>query len=154
LISANAEYVITDSDLTVSTLLAFGNALRGVDTSSIGSYQVTSTGRNVGGQAVLIPQLDNAEMQAILALFRGDTTLDSSPVSLDEVDAPPLEAEPGPSTPGEPTPEPAIVGGPAGESGLLQLLLPILLEQASPAQTDPPADNTIGWVPDPLVTCD
>jgi LCP family protein required for cell wall assembly len=154
LISANAEYVITDSDLTVSTLLAFGNALRGVDTSSIGSYQVTSTGRNVGGQSVLIPQLDNSEMQAILALFRGDTTLDSSPVSLDDVDAPPLEAEPGPTTPGEPTPEPAIVGGPAGESGLLQLLLPILLEQASPAQADPPADNTIGWVPDPLVTCD
>ena len=154
LISANAEYVITDSDLTVSRMLAFGNALRGVDTSSIGSYQVTSTGRNVGGQAVLIPQLDNSEMQAILALFRGDTALDSSPVSLEEVDTPALEAEPGASTPGEPTPEPALVGGPAGESGLLQLLLPILLEQIAPAQTDPPADNTIGWVPDPLVTCD
>jgi len=154
LISTNAEYVITDSDLTVSTMLAFGNALRGVDTSSIGSYQVTSTSRNVGGQAVLIPQLDNAEMQAILGLFRGDTTLDASPVALDEVDSAPLEANPGPSESEGPTPEPAVVGGPAGESGLLQLLLPLLLEELAPAQTDPPEDNTIGWVPDPLVTCD
>ena len=154
LISTNAEYVITDSDLTISTMLAFGNALRGVDTSSIGSYQVSSTSRNVGGQAVLIPQLDNAEMQGILSVFRGDTALDASEVALDEADGAPLEADPGAPDPGAPAPEPAVVGGPAGESGLLQLLLPLLGEVLAPSQSEPPADNTIGWVPDPLVTCD
>ena len=56
--------------------------------------------------------------------------------------------------PGAPAPEPAVVGGPAGESGLLQLLLPLLPEMLAPSQSEPPADNTIGWVPDLLVTCD
>ncbi|MEL0075551.1 MAG: hypothetical protein VW708_05420, partial [Ilumatobacter sp.] len=93
-------------------------------------------------------------MQGILSVFRGDTALDASEVALDEADGALLEADPGAPDPGAPAPEPAVVGGPAGESGLLQLLLPLLPEVLAPSQSEPPEDNTIGWVPDPLVTCD
>ena len=156
LIEANADDVITDSELSLSAMLGFAQVLRSVDTSTIGSYQVEATGRTVGGQAVLIPTLSGDSMSAILDIFQGDSPIEGSPVRLSELPATSTTTRPPnivPTTVPDTTPDLTVPedtttttlgAGPAGEVTPLLALLP--------SQTTPD-DNTIGWVPDPSVIC-
>jgi LCP family protein required for cell wall assembly len=151
LIEANADDVVTDSELSLTTMLGFANTLRTVDTDSIASYQVEATGRTVGGQAVLIPTLANETMRGILDIFQGDSTIDGNPISLSDIEqaatttttAPPVDAPAG----DEPSSEPVGDAG-AGPAGEVTPIWGSLVRQV------PPDDNTIGWVPDPAITCD
>ena len=61
---------MTDSELSVSTMLGLANILRSVDTANA-PYQIASVGRIVSGQSVLIPTIRNSEMRAILDIFQG-----------------------------------------------------------------------------------
>jgi len=137
LIETNADQVVTDSNLSVSTMLGFANILRSVDTSNARSYQIDAAGRIVGGQSVLIPTLQNSAMRSILDIFQGDSLIEGSPVTLDDVTTtvdPEIEQD-----------EPDVPVGAAGES------TPLI---AGLQQQDTPDDNTLGWVPDPSVICD
>ena len=137
LIETNADQVVTDSNLSVATMLGFANILRSVDTSNARSYQIDAAGRIVGGQSVLIPTLQNSAMRSILDIFQGDSLIEGSPVTLDDVTTtvdPEIEQD-----------EPDVPVGAAGES------TPLI---AGLQQQDTPDDNTLGWVPDPSVICD
>ncbi|MEY2974071.1 MAG: hypothetical protein RIR49_491, partial [Actinomycetota bacterium] len=152
LIEANADDVVTDSELSLTTMLGFANTLRTVDTNAISSYQIEATGRTVGGQAVLIPTLANETMRGILDIFQGDSTIDGDPISLSDLEQTSSSATtttvanaPAGDDPSGDDPSDDASAGPAGE------VTPIwgsLIRQA------PPDDNTIGWVPDPSIICD
>ncbi|MGA1437176.1 MAG: LCP family protein [Ilumatobacteraceae bacterium] len=137
LIETNADQVVTDSNLSVTTMLGFANILRSVDTSNARSYQIDAVGRIVGGQSVLIPTLQNSAMRSILDIFQGDSLIEGSPITLDDVTTtvdPEIEQD-----------EQDVPIGAAGES------TPLI---AGLQQQDTPDDNTLGWVPDPSVICD
>ena len=143
LIETNADQVVTDSELSVSTMLGFANILRSVDTANGRSYQIAAAGRIVSGESVLIPTLRNSEMRAILDIFQGDSLIEGTSITLDDIatttttviaDEQQEEQE-----------EQASVVGAAGQSTPLIVGL---------VQQDTPDDNTLGWVPDPNIICD
>ena len=143
LIETNADQVVTDSELSVSTMLGFANILRSVDTANARSYQIAAAGRIVSGESVLIPTLRNSEMRAILDIFQGDSLIEGTSITLDDIatttttviaDEQQEEQE-----------EQASVVGAAGQSTPLIVGL---------VQQDTPDDNTLGWVPDPNIICD
>jgi LCP family protein required for cell wall assembly len=136
LIETNADQVVTDSELSVSTMLGFANILRAVDASNARSYQIDAAGRIVSGQSVLIPTLQNSAMRSILDIFQGDSLIEGAPITLSDV----TTTEASTDEEGQES-----VGGAAGES------TPLI---AGLAQQDTPDDNTLGWVPDPTIICD
>lgn len=82
LISANAEYVVTDTELTLRRMLEFANTLRALDPESLTTYRVDARSETTAaGESVLIPRIGNDDMQAILAVFRGEATIASAPDS-------------------------------------------------------------------------
>ena len=90
LIETNSDYVTTDRALTVNRLLEFAGLLQYLSPDQITSYQIESTPRRVSGNSVLIPRLDTENMQAILALFRGEAALADAPEQvLSETTVPP-----------------------------------------------------------------
>lgn len=166
LIEANADDVVTDSDLSLATMLGFANTLRTVDTGAISSYQIEATGRTVSAQAVLIPTLSSETMRGILDIFQGDSTIDGNPISLSDLEqaitTTTTTATTGSTTTGptdadadEPAGEPSDApadGSPAEDAtGPAGEVTPIWAELVRQV---PPDDNTIGWVPDPAVICD
>jgi hypothetical protein len=60
-------------------MLEFAGVLRSLDPNAIASYQIESTSQNVSGQSVQIPQTKGENMQAILAVFRGEALLADAP---------------------------------------------------------------------------
>jgi LCP family protein required for cell wall assembly len=79
LLETNREYLTIDSELTVGKMLEFAGVLRSLDPNAIASYQIESTSQNVSGQSVQIPQTKGDNMQAILAVFRGEAQLADAP---------------------------------------------------------------------------
>ena len=80
LITANRNYIVTDPDLTVRRMLEFANALKNFDPASVTTYRIDSTPHTTSdGAQVEIPQIRSDNMQAILAVFRGEATLSSAP---------------------------------------------------------------------------
>ena len=138
LIETNADEVVTDSELSVSTMLGFANILRSVDTANARSYQIAAAGRIVSGKSVLIPTLRNSEMRAILDIFQGDSLIEGTSITLDDIATTTVSAD-------EEQEEQASVVGAAGQS------TPLI---AGLVQQDTPDDNTLGWVPDPTTICD
>jgi len=153
--------------------------LRRIDIGAIGSYQITATGRSVGGQAVLIPLLRGNEMEDILDIFQGDATIEGSPIRLSEIDDATSTTTADVTTTtsdaasddetgdnavtdnvttddtatDEPTSTEPAVGDdlrtPAGESATISRWI-----NQDDADSASPDDNTIGWVPDASVLCD
>lgn len=79
IIDASIEFVTRDDGLTIGRLLQFGQAMRELDPNAIQTYQIETYPMTIGGQAVLDPRLDGENMQAVLAVFRGDTQLAVAP---------------------------------------------------------------------------
>jgi LCP family protein required for cell wall assembly len=82
LIRAATEYVVTDRDLTAARMLEFAGVMNDVDPASILTYQIEASDRNINGAAVLVPNTDGENMQAILAMFRGETSLADAPTQV------------------------------------------------------------------------
>lgn len=80
LIRAGTDYIVTDRALTPARMMEFAGVMNDVDPASITTYQIEASGRNINGNAVLIPNTDGENMQAVLALFRGDISLADAPV--------------------------------------------------------------------------
>ncbi|MEY3615049.1 MAG: hypothetical protein RLZZ518_49 [Actinomycetota bacterium] len=74
--------VITDDRITPRDLLSLAQAMRNLDTSGVNSYTVEWSMRRIGSESVLMPVTDTPSMQAIFAIFRGQTS--SSDVASDE----------------------------------------------------------------------
>jgi LCP family protein required for cell wall assembly len=79
LIETNREYLVTDVGLTVRRMLEFANTLRNLDPSEIATYRIESYSETRGGQSVEIPAIRGDNMQAILAVFRGEAMLAAAP---------------------------------------------------------------------------
>ena len=80
LITANRRYIVTDPDLTLRRMLEFANALKNFDPAAVTTYRIDSTSHTTSdGAKVEIPQIRGDNMQAILAVFRGEATLASAP---------------------------------------------------------------------------
>ncbi|BAN03810.1 LCP family protein [Ilumatobacter coccineus] len=87
LLETSDEYVLTDTGLTVDKVLQYSGVLRSIDPATITTYQIQASGQNIGGASVLVPRISGDNMQAVLALFKGEATLASAPsAELDEVD--------------------------------------------------------------------
>lgn len=143
LIETNADQVVTDSELSVSTMLGFANILRSVDTANARSYQIAAAGRIASGESVLIPTIRNSEMRAILDIFQGDSLIEGTSITLDDIATTTTTVTADEQQ--EEQEEQASVVGAAGQSTPLIVGL---------VQQDTPDDNTLGWVPDPNIICD
>ena len=97
LIKAATQYVVTDSGLSPAKLLEFAGVLNDVEPAGILTYQIESSPREVNGADVLEPQIEGENMQAVLAMFRGETSLAEAPT---QVFAPTTTAPPRPSADG------------------------------------------------------
>jgi len=136
--SATGGNVVTDPGLSVAKLMEFAGVMRDVQPGGIPTYQIEAVGRETSsGADVLEPQLDGDNMQAVLAMFRGETSLAEAPVQ--EFAATTVPA----TRPGAEEPE-ASVETAATEVETTSEALP-------PA--DAPEENTFGIVPPRDVTC-
>jgi anionic cell wall polymer biosynthesis LytR-Cps2A-Psr (LCP) family protein len=79
LLETNRDYLTVDSELTIGRMLEFAGVLRSLDPNAIASYQIESDSQNVSGQSVQIPRTKGENMQAILAIFRGEADLAGAP---------------------------------------------------------------------------
>ena len=138
LIKSATQYVVTDSGLSPAKLLEFAGVLNDVEPAGILTYQIESSPREVNGAEVLEPLIEGENMQAVLAMFRGETSLAEAPT---QVFAPTTTAMPRPSptatTGPEPTEEPATTTPPA----------------TTVPPPDAPQENTFGIVPPRDRTC-
>ena len=85
IINANAEYIVTDAELTPRRMLEFAATLRSLDPATVTTYRIESTSETYSGQSVERPRIGGDNMQAILAVFRGEALLASAPAQVDEV---------------------------------------------------------------------
>jgi LCP family protein required for cell wall assembly len=139
LITANRKYIVTDPDLTVRRMLEFANALKNFDPAAVTTYRVDSTSQTLSdGAQVEIPQIRNDNMQAILAIFRGEATLASAPEQVFAT-ATTIAPETGaPATTDPPADASSSVEAEAGTT------LPVVSAE----------ENNVGIAPDRSVTCD
>ena len=93
--------VVTDTGLSPAKLLEFAGVLRDVEPGAIPTYQIEATPRVIGGADVLDPRIDGDNMQAVLAMFRGETSLAEAP---EQVFAPTTVGVPRPGAPAQSEP--------------------------------------------------
>ena len=136
--AATSGDVVTSSELSLAKLMEFAGVLRDVEAASIPSYQIEAVGRNIGGASVLEPRIEGDNMQAVLAMFRGETSLADAPVQSFEPTTTPAERPGGDAATGTTTPAPATAP-PA--------------EVTTPPQGSGPAENNVGIVPPRDVQC-
>jgi LCP family protein required for cell wall assembly len=140
LIKAAQENVVVDSGLTINKMLEFVGVLRNFDPGSIATYQIEAKGANVGGNSVLLPKINGDNMQAILAIFKGEASLAAAPEQVFET-----------TTTSAST---TTVSGPTttarGSTTTTSTTTTTVVE--GPPVTDP-AENTKGIVPPRDVTC-
>jgi LCP family protein required for cell wall assembly len=79
LIDVSREYIVTDNELTVDKILQFASVLQTSDPATITTYQIEAVDRMIQGNAVLEPRIGGDNMQAVLALFRGEVALGERP---------------------------------------------------------------------------
>jgi LCP family protein required for cell wall assembly len=132
IIETNRDYLVTDTGLTLRRMLEFANTLRRLDPAEITTFRVESrTATTDSGEQIEWPRLSGDNMQAILAVFRGEATIASAPEQVFESGEPADEL-------GEPGDEPTEPGDD---------------EPGTPAEVEV-EENTVGIVPDAAVTCD
>ncbi|MEY2959712.1 MAG: hypothetical protein RLZZ01_2280, partial [Actinomycetota bacterium] len=128
IIETNRQYLVVDTGLTLRRMLEFANTLRRLDPTEITTFRVESrTATTDSGDQIEWPRLGGDNMQAILAVFRGEATIASAPEQVFET-ATTEPTEPPPDDPGDDTTD-------------------------GPVTVDV-EENTVGVVPDAAVTCD
>jgi LCP family protein required for cell wall assembly len=146
LIETLSEYIVADPGLTPRRMLEFAGVLSGVDPTAITTYQITADPRTIQGNAVLVPSLGGDNMQAILAVFRGEAMLGEAPVQVIE---PGVDSTDVPATAQPPTSEPTT-------APTVDATAPTDTVEASPTTTLPSVqadENQFGIVPDKNVSC-
>ena len=141
LIETLSEYIVADPELTASKMLEFAGVLSGVDPTQITTYQISASPETIQGNAVLVPTLQNDNMQAILAVFRGEATLG---------DAPDQVLEPAPDATLDTTPAPTSAA--PANPGSIEPESP----ESVPGTTLPSVvadQNEFGFVPDKNISC-
>ncbi|MFT3851419.1 MAG: LCP family protein [Ilumatobacteraceae bacterium] len=83
-ITAVQDYVVFDEGFSIDDMLKFASLLRNIPPASIHTYQVQGKGTTIGGNAVILPQIDGENMTAILDIFRGVAPLAGAPEQVDD----------------------------------------------------------------------
>ncbi len=76
--------LVIDTGLTIDKMIQFVGVVRSVTPSSIRTYQIEATGRNIGGADVLIANKKSTNMIAILDIFRGKAPMAAAPEQIFE----------------------------------------------------------------------
>jgi LCP family protein required for cell wall assembly len=145
LIKSATQYIVTDSGLSPAKLLEFAGVLDDVDPAEILTYQIEATPREVSGASVLEPQIEGENMQAVLAMFRGETSLADAPT---QVFGSTTTAVPRPTASTTTSPELSDASGEIA-SGSPPSSPPPSTAPAGPV----PEENTFGIVPPRDRTC-
>jgi hypothetical protein len=98
LFDVSKQYIVTDNGLTIEKVLELAGVLQNSDPANITTYQVEARGTTIQGNSVLEPRLSGENMQAVLALFRGEVTLAERPEQVLESDTDDITA-PGTTVP-------------------------------------------------------
>ena len=130
--AATSGDVVTDSGLSPAKLLEFAGVLRDVEPVAIPTYQIEAEPRRASGADVLEPRIDGDNMQAVLAMFRGETSLAEAPEQVFET---------------TPTDGPADARRPVTRRRRRRP------RRRRHRRTAAPAENTFGIVPPRDVTC-
>jgi hypothetical protein len=131
-------------------MLEFAGVMNDVDPASILTYQIEATPRTINGASVLEPNTDGENMQAILAMFRGETSLADAPVQQFEETS---TAAPRGSTT---APAPAESAEATTSSTSTSTTTPATVAPESPETSVAgagPQENQVGIVPPRDVTC-
>lgn len=80
LLAVSRQYIVTDTGLTPNKILELSGVLANTNPADITTYQIEARGTTIQGNAVLEPRTGGENMQAVLALFRGEVTLAEPPV--------------------------------------------------------------------------
>ena len=75
LIDTLTKYVVVDQSLTIDDMLQFLGVLQQVQADGVPTYQIAAKRQIVQNNDVLQAQVDTPEMQQILDMFRGKTSL-------------------------------------------------------------------------------
>lgn len=147
LLETSDQYVVTDTELTVDKILQLAGVLSGIDPAQITTYQIQASNKIIGGAAVLVPRLDGDNMQAVLAVFRGEATLASRPdeANLDDPveSTVPQTTVPVTTQPDSATPTPQTSAPPS-------TIEPVPFETLP---TVDPESDVVGVVPDSSISC-
>lgn len=159
LIRAATQYVVTDRDLTPARMIEFAGVPNDVDPDTILTYQIEATPRNVNGNAVLIPNTESENMQAVLALFRGETSLGDAPVQVFEQTPTTGRRGTTTTTGASPGSDPTTGTSVTDDSTASTVIDTSSASSDAPSvessvpSTDAPAENQFGIVPPRGVTC-
>jgi LCP family protein required for cell wall assembly len=142
LIDTALDHVRIDESLTVNDLLRVSARLRSFDPEAVRTYRMDGDGTNIGGAAVIVPDLDDPATQDVLRVFRGEATV---------ADAPPAE----PSGSDASTPEASTPG--AETTGVTSTTVATPTDGSGPTTTVGPSvlieDNGVGIFPPDDPTC-
>jgi LCP family protein required for cell wall assembly len=75
LITTLQKEIVTEKGFSVNDMLKFAGVLHNVQPGSIQTYQIESSGTNIGGNAVRLPNIGGPNMKAILQIFQGRAPL-------------------------------------------------------------------------------
>jgi LCP family protein required for cell wall assembly len=138
LITTNREYLVTDAQLTPRRMLEFAATLRNLDPQLITTYRIESSSESTSsGQSVQRPRIDGDNMEAILAVFRGEATIESAPDQ--EVSSSTTLALPGTVTT---TTSPDGDDGGTGDDSSSDTTLPVVVATENVLGVTPPRDVT------------
>ena len=146
IIDTNQRYLVTDTGLTLRRMLEFANTLRRLDPSEIATFRIeSSTEVTSAGEEVERPRLSGDNMQAILAVFRGEATIASAPEQVFEspTTLPVPDTETPVTTIGDGDLDADADEDDDGDDGSSTTLPAVEAES-----------NTVGVVPDPDLVCD
>ena len=79
LLDVSQDYIITDELLTLDRIQQFAGVLQNSNPDDITTYQIEGRPTTIQGNSVLEPRIGGDNMQAVLALFRGEVTLADAP---------------------------------------------------------------------------
>jgi hypothetical protein len=68
-------------------MLQLARAMRNVSEKDVRTYTVNGAMKQIGGQSVIEPTINNDTMKAILSIFRGETTIGEGNKQLGQIDA-------------------------------------------------------------------
>lgn len=87
LLGAALDNVVTDDNLSPLNMLQLARAMRNVSEKDVRTYTVNGAMKQIGGQSVIEPTINNDTMKAILSIFRGETTIGEGNKQLGQIDA-------------------------------------------------------------------
>jgi LCP family protein required for cell wall assembly len=76
--------IVTEKGFTLNDMLKFAGVMHDVDPAGINTYQIEASRLIVSGNDVLEPKVTGENMQSILAIFQGKTSLSGAPVQVFE----------------------------------------------------------------------